>query len=30
MADDSDHDALRTAFWELTEEQIALLHPTGR
>ena len=27
MAADSDHDALRTAFWTLTEEQIALLHP---
>src|SRR5215210_941572 len=26
----SEHDALSTAFWELTEEQIALLHPHGQ
>jgi hypothetical protein len=30
MADDSNHDALSEAFWELTEEQIALLHPHGQ
>src|SRR5829696_8172278 len=30
MADDSDHDALSEAFWTLTEEQIALLHPHGQ
>ena len=30
MADDSNHDALSEAFWTLTEEQIALLHPHGQ
>src|SRR5215216_5994156 len=30
MAQDTDHDELHEAFWELTEEQIALLHPHGQ
>src|SRR5215212_7842834 len=30
MAHDSDHDELSEAFWELTEEQIALLRPLGQ